>query len=209
MTRFETRQSSWTKYSWKWARLRICILLQVDRELLHLPEQEAGQRRPGVRRCPRQVGEQVAEGERPGRRRRLHDVQTLPSQIRPELERVASLQPGERIGNLRHARAEVGRRVRRRSELLIAARSGTSAACSGNSPSRGCRADPALADGVLASSAADAADRAPRVADAQLVQQSIRERPLVAGRERPGRRVLRSERAGRHAAALRQRRRPE
>ena len=55
-----------------------------------------------------------------GGRRRLHDVQPLPSQIDAHLERVTPLQPRQRVGDLRHAGAEVGRRVQRRAELLVA-----------------------------------------------------------------------------------------
>ena len=44
-----------------------------------------------------------------------------------------------------------------------------------------------------------------RVADAKLVEEGRREVALVARRERPRRRLLRAERARRHAAAVRQR----
>ena len=96
------------------------LLLEVDRELLHLSEQEARERRARVRRA-REIAEQVAEGEGPGRRRRLQHIEALPPQVRTHLDRVPALQPGERVGDLGHAGAEVCRGVRRRSELLIAA----------------------------------------------------------------------------------------
>ena len=190
MSAVDTRQSSWTKYSWKCARFRICVLLQVDRELLDLPEKKAGERRPGVGGAG-QIGEQVAEGERAGRRRRLDDVEPLPTQIGAHLDRVAALQPRQRVGNLRHARAEVGRGVRRRPELLI----------TGDQKRRQRVRKRAVAGIPGRLSAADAErrqlrgrrrDRAPRVADAQLVQQAVGKRALVARRERPRRGVLRA-----------------
>ena len=75
------------------------LLLQVDRELLHLAEEEAGERRAGVRRTPGRSREQVAEGERAGRRRRLDHVEPLPAQVAPRLEGVPPLQPGQRVGD--------------------------------------------------------------------------------------------------------------
>src|SRR6185369_8583757 len=57
------------------------FLLEVDRELLHLSQQEARERRPGVRGA-REIAEQVAEGERSRWRRRLQNVEALPPQIR-------------------------------------------------------------------------------------------------------------------------------
>ena len=154
---------------------------------------------------PGQVGEQVAEGERPRRRGRLHDVQALPAQVRAHLERVPALQPREGIGNLRDAGAEVRRRARRRSELLIPPdekrRDRVRKPCARWNAGKA----QARRRGAVQLSGRSS-DRPPGVADAQLVQQAARKRPLVAGRERPGRRVLRAERARRHAAALGERR---
>ena len=83
-------------------------LLQIDREPLDLTQEKAGQRRACVAggcRIRRQIGEQVAECELARRRRGLHDVQPLPAQIGSHFERMSSLHPGERIGNLGHAGA--------------------------------------------------------------------------------------------------------
>ena len=92
--------------------------LQIDRERLHLPEQEAGERRSRVRRS-RKIAEERAELVQTGRRWRLDDVQALPPQIEPRLDGVAAGDPCHRIGHLRHAGAEVGLGVRRRAKLLI------------------------------------------------------------------------------------------
>ena len=54
------------------------VLLQVDRELLDLAEEKAGERRSGVGDA-REIGEQAAEGERAGGRGRLDDVQRAPT----------------------------------------------------------------------------------------------------------------------------------
>ena len=108
------RQSSWNEAPWKCARFRIWVLLQVDREGRDLAEQEACQRRTGVRHG-RLIGEQAGEGEDTRRRRRLDDVQPLPAQVAAELNHVPTLLPAERIGKLGDAGPEVGRRVGRRS----------------------------------------------------------------------------------------------
>ena len=120
MIRSETRQSVLDEVLLEVRAVPDFTLLQIDREQLHLTQEKARERRARVRRA-RKIGEQAAEGERAGRRRRLDDVEALPAQIGAHLQRVPALEPGERVGNLRDARAEVGGRVRRRSELLIAA----------------------------------------------------------------------------------------
>ena len=51
------------KYSWKCGAVADLLLLQIDRELLHLAEQKAGERRARVGDA-RQVGEEAAERER-------------------------------------------------------------------------------------------------------------------------------------------------
>src|SRR5260221_1480136 len=94
-------------------------LLQVDRELLHLAQKKTGQRGSRVGDSGK-IREEIAEHERPCRRRRLHNVETLPPEVRAHLERMPSCQPCQGIGNLRHAGAEIARGVGWRSKLLIA-----------------------------------------------------------------------------------------
>src|SRR5262249_41700249 len=60
-------------------------LLQVDREGLDLSEQKTRERRAGVRGS-RLIAEQVAEHEVASRKRRLHDVEPLPSPIETHLQ---------------------------------------------------------------------------------------------------------------------------
>ncbi len=77
----------------------------------------------------------------------------------------------------------------------------------GNCAFDGMPGRPRLDDGGPSRSAALRPTARLRVADAQLVEQPVRERALIARRERPGGRVLRPERADRHdAAAIGQRR---
>ena len=76
----------------------------------------------------------------------------------------------------------------------------------GNRALDGMPGRPRLADARAVQLRGRPADRPSGVADAKLVEHVVRERALVAGRERPGRRVLRAERAGRDAAAVGQRR---
>ena len=89
----------------------------------------------------------------------------------PDLERVPALQPGERVGDLRHAGAEVGRGVRRRSELLVAADQERRQRVRETARSTGMPGMPSAADAEVVELRRRAADRPPRVADAQLVQQ--------------------------------------
>ena len=75
-------------------------------------------------------------------------------------------------------------RVRRRSELLIAGDQERRQRV-GKLRVRRNAGQAEAADAEPASSAARAADRPPGVADAQLVEQAVRERALIARRERP------------------------
>ena len=71
---------------------------------------------------PGQIAADGGEGKRSRRPWRLDHVEPLPSPVEPHLHGVAALQPGQRIGDLRDAGAEVRGRVARRSELLVAVR---------------------------------------------------------------------------------------
>ena len=130
----------------------------------------------------------------------------LPPPVEPHLDRVAPLHPGQRVGDFRHARAEVRRGIRRRSELLVAAdeerrqrirklrRRGNARECSA-------RRRP-----TWPAARRSAPTVRLRLPDAQLVQDAAGKRVLVVRGERPRRRVLRTQRAGGHAAALGERR---
>src|SRR4029077_10297088 len=96
--------------------LEVCTLLdlgllEVDREGLHLPEEEAGERRASARDA-RQVAADRVEGERPGGRWRLDDVESFPPPVPSRLDRVPRLDPRERVGYLGDTGVEVGRSVR-------------------------------------------------------------------------------------------------
>ncbi len=64
----------------------------------------------------------VREGKRSRRPGGLDHVEPLPTPVEPHLHGVAALQPGQRIGDLGDAGAEVRGRVVRGSELLVAVR---------------------------------------------------------------------------------------
>ena len=180
------------------------LLLQIDRKTLHLSEQEARERRSGIAHAGQIAADRI-ERERTGRRRRLNHVQALPAPVQSHLQSVAPPQPCERVRDLRHARVEIRGGVRGRSELLIAAdekrrqrvrelrvrrdsRNAERGARGFGEPGRGSR------------------NGASRVADPEFVQRVVRERVLMIRRERPRLRVLRSERRGHDAAAIRKRR---
>ena len=168
-----------------------------------MPEQEARDRRSCIRDAGK-IREEAAESERAGWRWWLDDVQTLPAEVGTEFHRVPALQPRQRIGNLRHAGAEVGGCVRRRTELLVA----------GNQKARkrirktGRRWNAGNVKNLRRRAAQlgrEPGDGPSRIADPKLVDEGGRDRPLVTGCKRPRRRVLRSERAGGDAASFRQR----
>ena len=126
-----TFQSSWTKYSWKCARSWICVCWRSIEKSCTCPSRKLASWMPVVV-FPGRSLPSVDEREGAGRRRRLKHVQSLPAIVEPHLQRVASLQPGERVGDFRHAGVEVGRGIGRRAELLVCRRSGTSACVFGN-----------------------------------------------------------------------------
>ena len=198
------RQSSWNEVLLEVRAVPDLLLLQVDREQLHLPQQKAGERRARVRGS-RQIAEQVGERERPRRRGRLHDVQPLPPQVAAHLESVPALQPGERVGNLRHAGSEIRGRADRRAQLRVAGdgerrqrvRKLGVGRNAGQPQDGRCRA--AQLCGVPVNGA-------PGVAESKLVEHVARERALIAGGKRRRRGVLRPEGPGGRAAAVRQRR---
>ncbi len=180
------------------------LLLQIDRELLDLPEQKARERRacigvPGrsVKRLLK-VNEPVGDGGWTTFRR---------SQRRsaPHLHRVASLQPRQRIGDLRHARCRSPWPCSAAIRAAGSRRSETSAACSENCAVDGMPGRPRTSDAEPLNWAAAGAT----VRRVSPIRSSLtsgrRDRPLVTGGKRPRRRVLRSERAGGDAAAFGQR----
>src|SRR4029453_3824379 len=69
--------------------------LQIDRKALHLAEEEARELRAGIRHAG-EIASQRGECERPGRRRRLNDVEPLPPPVEPRLEGMTSTHPGQR-----------------------------------------------------------------------------------------------------------------
>ena len=74
------------------------LLLQIDREGLHLSEQEAREGVAGIR-DPWQVAADGAEDERAGRPRWLVHVEPLPAGIEPHLQGVTAFEPGQRVGD--------------------------------------------------------------------------------------------------------------
>ncbi len=180
------------------------LLLQIDREGLHLSEEETRQRRPGPAGA-RLVAADGVERERPGGGRRLDDVQALPAPVDAGLQEVAPLHPGQRVGDLRHAGREVRRGVGRRAELLVAAdEEGRQRV--GETRARRNAGEAQRRAGRGVERRGGPVNGAARVAEADLVEERRREGALVVGRERPRVRQLRPERAGRHAAAVGERR---
>ena len=179
-------------------------VLQVDREVLDLPQEEARERRPGAGHAG-QIAADGVEGEGTCRRRRLDDVQSLPAPVEPHLQRVAAFHPGERVGDLGHARAEVGCRVGWRPELLVAAdqERGHRVRKLGRGGNTG---NPERGSGRRPERRGITPNRASRVAKPEFVEHVRREGPLVVRRKRPRVRVLRPERARRDAAAVGKRR---
>jgi hypothetical protein len=178
------------------------VLLQVNRELLFLPEQKAGERRACIRRA-REIRQQIAEREHAGRRGGLQYVEALPSQIGARFDGVPPLQPRQCIREFCHAGAEVARRISWRSELLIAGdekRRERVLKVRG----RGDSIETQAGRSVAWESNGGARDGSSGVADPQLVQHVARQGALVVGGEGPGRRVLRTQRARCQPAPIRQ-----
>src|SRR5678815_213224 len=111
----------------------------------------------------------------------------------------------DRISDLRDARAEVRSGAHGRAELLIA----TDEECRQRVRKLRVARDtwePEVAERRAAQCRRRAPDRPAGIADAQFIEHSRRNRALVIGGERVGRRVLWAKRTRRDAAAIRERR---
>src|SRR5204863_138979 len=100
-----------------------CGRNRVERALRNrLQEREGGrgERRGGIRDI-RQVAAERVEGKRSRGRRRLDDIEPLPSPVEAGFQRVPALQQYHRIGDFGDAGVEVRRRVQRRANLLVTA----------------------------------------------------------------------------------------
>ena len=77
-------------------------VLEIDGEILDLPQQEAGQGQAGPR-LPGEVAPLAREPEEAGGGGGLDDVQALVAEVHPRLEGVPAPLPRHRVHELRHA----------------------------------------------------------------------------------------------------------
>ena len=175
------------------------LVLKVDREVLHLAQEEAreGQARAGG---AGPVAALAGESEQPRGRRRLDDVEPLQPKVGAGLQRVTTPLQGERVHELRHVRRGVGVGVGGRPELLEAVdREGRKRVLVG-----GVRGDAGQPQSRGRRSVEDeprAVQRAARVAQSQVVDHPWTERVHVAQDRRLRARVRAPDRACRQAAA--------